>query len=263
MANDRATTRYRRFYARLLRLYPRAYRERFGEAMAQTFSDLCRERTDAGQGLFTLALWAFGDTFIGMLREHFSRVIQMRNKNIIRWVIATTCLLLVPLVAMQFTSEVVWSTSDFVFAGGLLFGAGLVYELVARQGDQITYRAAVGVALATALLLVWANAAVGLIGSEDNPANFMYGAVLAVGVVGAVIARFRPVGMARTLLATALAQALVAAIALVAGMDQAPGSSVAEIVNVNGFFVALWLLSAGLFRGAARRPPTAVAGLAG
>lgn len=263
MATDRATTRYRRLYARLLRLYPRSYRERFGEGMAQTFSDLCRERADAGQGLFTLALWAFGDTFIGMLREHLSRVVLMRNKNIIRWALASGCILFLPWVAMRLTAEVVWSTSDFVFAGGLLFGAGLAYELVARKGDNLTYRAAVGVALATALLLIWANGAVGLIGSENNPANLMYGAVLAVGVIGAVIARFRPVGMARTLLATALAQALVAAIALVAGMDRDPGSSVAEIVNVNGFFVALWLLSAGLFRGAARRPPPAVAGLAG
>ena len=55
-------------------------------------------------------------------------------------------------------------------------------------------------------MLVWINLAVGIIGSEDNPANLMYGGVLAVGVAGAVAARFRPGGMARALAATALAQ---------------------------------------------------------
>ena len=62
------------------------------------------------------------------------------------------------------------------------------------------------------------NLAVGIIGTEDNPANLMYGGVLAVGIVGAIIARFQPHGMARALVATALAQALVAVIALIAGL---------------------------------------------
>ena len=66
----------------------------------------------------------------------------------------------------------------------------------------------------------------------------MYVGVLAVGVVGAVIARFRPNGMARALLATALAQALVAVIALIAGKHQLPLSSVSEILGLNGLFVA-------------------------
>jgi hypothetical protein len=50
------------------------------------------------------------------------------------------------------------------------------------------------------------NLAVGVIGTEDDPANLMYVGVLAVGIIGAIIARFRPHGMARTLFATALAQ---------------------------------------------------------
>ncbi len=52
----------------------------------------------------------------------------------------------------------------------------------------MAYRFAVGVALAAAFLLVWMNLAVGLIGSEDNPANLMYFGVLAVGFIGAIIA---------------------------------------------------------------------------
>jgi hypothetical protein len=56
--------------------------------------------------------------------------------------------------------------------------------------DNRAYRAAVGVAIAAAFILVWMNLAVGIIGSEDNPANLMYGGVLAIGIIGAVIARF-------------------------------------------------------------------------
>ena len=106
----------------------------------------------------------------------------------------------------------------------------------------------IGIMLAAAFFLLWANAAVGLIGSEEEPANMMYLGVLAVGIIGAIIARFKPTGMAIALFATALAQALVAVIALIAGMHRYPDSSVTEIVNVNVFFVALWVGSALLFR---------------
>ena len=181
------------------------------------------------------------------IRENITFII-MRNKNIIRITLATAFILLLPLLAMQFTDEVVWDLTDFAVAGALLFGAGLTYELVARKAGNIAYRAAVGVAVAAALILVWVNLAVGLIGSEDNPANLIYVGVLAVGIIGAIIARLQSHGMARALFATALAQALVAVIALIAGMDQYPGSSVSEIVNLNVFFVALWVGSALLFR---------------
>ena len=114
------------------------------------------------------------------------------------------------------------------------------------MGD-LAYRAAVGVAVAAALVLVWINLAVGLIGSEDNPANLMYLAVLAAGVIGAVVARLRPCGMARALSATALTQALIAVIALIGRMD-----SLLEILVLNGCFVALFAASAWLFHRAAR-----------
>lgn len=162
------------------------------------------------------------------------------------WAVAALVLLL-PLVAMRFSDEVDWDGTDFALAGALIGGAGLAFELAARATAGRAYRAAVGLALAAAFLLVWLNLAVGIIGTEENPLNLMFGGVLATGTVGAVVARFRPEGMARALFATALAQALVAAIALVAG------SGLAEPVwPLTGFFAALWLGSAWLFRRAAR-----------
>jgi hypothetical protein len=159
---------------------------------------------------------------------------------------------------MQFTDEVSWNGADFAVAGALLFGTVFAYELVARKKEGLAYRAAVGVALAAALLLVWVNGAVGIVGTEGDDANLMYGGVLAVGVVGALIARFQPRGMARTLFATALAQASVAAIALIGGLGS-PESGPLEIVVLNGFFVALFVGSALLFRKAARGGPERVA----
>ncbi len=114
------------------------------------------------------------------------------------------------------------------------------------------YKAAVGLAIATPLLLVWVIGAVGVLGVDGDPADLMYIGVLAVGIIGAIIARLQPHGMARALCATALAQVLVAVIALILGMHQAPYSSVIEILGLNGFFVALFLGSAWLFRNAAR-----------
>jgi O-antigen/teichoic acid export membrane protein len=113
------------------------------------------------------------------------------------------------------------------------------------------YRFAAGVALAAALILVWLSLGVGIIGKDGDPANLMYFGVLAVGIIGAIVARLQPHGMARALFATALAQALVAAIALIAGLGL-PWSGPAEILILNGFFVVLFAASAWLFRRAAR-----------
>ena len=159
-------------------------------------------------------------------------------------------LLLLPLVAMQFTNEVTWGPGDFITFGAMLAVACGTYELAARMTRNKAYRCAVGVAVAAAFLLVWINLAVGIIGSEGNPANLMYGGVLAVGIIGAIIARFRPQGMARALAATALAQALVAVIALLVGWED-PWNGPLEILALNGFFVALFAGSAWLFRRAA------------
>lgn len=172
-----------------------------------------------------------------------------------RVALVTACILSVPLVAMQFTDEVAWGVVDFAVAGVLLGGTGLIHQLAAGKAGNVAYRAAVGVALAAALFLVWSVLAVGVIGVEGDPADLMYFGVLGVGIIGAVIARFQPHGMARALLATALALALVAVIALIAGKHQVPASSVGEILGLNGFFVALFIGSAWLFRHAARSQP--------
>ena len=168
-----------------------------------------------------------------------------------RVVLTAALILMLPFLAMQFSDQMVWDLADFALAGGLLVGIGLVYALAVRRANSIASRIAIGVALAAALLLVWANLAVGLIGTEQDRANAMYIGVLAVGITGAILARLQPEGMARALFATALAQALVAVVALIFGLGS-PVSGPLEILAVNGLFVALFVGSALLFRHAAR-----------
>jgi hypothetical protein len=102
---------------------------------------------------------------------------------------------------------------------------------------------------------------VGLIGSEDNPANTLYGFVLLIGFTGAVIARFRPRGMATAMYATAIAQFLVPIVAILIWnprftAEEGPG--VAGVFLLNSIFAALFLISATKFRNAAdEQTPTA------
>jgi hypothetical protein len=166
------------------------------------------------------------------------------------WGVAA-CLLLLPAIAMQFTDEVNWSVGDFVVFGLLLLGVGVPLELAVRSTGETSYRWAVGVALGAAFLLVWMSLGVGIIGADGDPANRMYFGVLAVGIVGGCIAQFRPRGMAWAMIATAIAQAGVAAIAIFGGLGR-PWSGPLELTLLNGFFVALFLGSAWLFRRAAQ-----------
>lgn len=173
------------------------------------------------------------------------------SKSLVRVALATAFLLLIPFVAMRFTTEVTWTLSDFASAGVLLFGAGLAYVLVARMGRQGPYRLGVGVAVAAGLLLIWGNLAVGFIGSEDNPANLLYGAVLAVAAVGALGARFRPRGMARAMFAAGLTQV---AVPLVAALIWQPKVDLGMlyVLGLNTAFAGIWGVSGWLFRRAAR-----------
>jgi hypothetical protein len=147
-------------------------------------------------------------------------------------------LLMLPAVAMQFTSEVDWSVADFIIAA-LLFGiVGLAFELIVRTSDSLAYRWGAGLAVLSAFLTLWVNGAVGMIGSENNPYNLAFGGVLFIALIGSVLARFRPAGMARAMSVAGIAQ--VAAGAVGATID--PHGAVFSVG-----FAGLWLLSAALF----------------
>lgn len=158
-------------------------------------------------------------------------------------------LLLLPLVAMQFTDEVQWTGSDFVFAGVVIGSVGVAAELAVRRSRNLAYRAGAGIALLAAFLLVWINAAVGIVG-DDNPLNLLYGVVLIVALAGGIGAGFRAAGMVRAMQAAAVAQGLVALIAFLAAPNEPPGQ--VPILGLNLVFLAMFAASAALFARAAQ-----------
>ena len=89
----------------------------------------------------------------------------MQNKRLIGIVITVALLLLIPLIAMQFTNEVNWTLFDFIVAGFLLLVTGLMCELVIRKVNKIEQRILICLAIIAALLLIWAELAVGIFGT--------------------------------------------------------------------------------------------------
>ena len=89
----------------------------------------------------------------------------MQNKRIIGIVLAVALLLLIPLIAMQFTDEVNWTPGDFVVAAVLLLGTGLTGELVMRKVKNKDFQIAIIAVIVVGLVLIWAELAVGIFGT--------------------------------------------------------------------------------------------------
>lgn len=173
----------------------------------------------------------------------------MPKKSLIPIFLVPTLLLLIPLVAMRFTTEVNWGTGDFAIAWILFVGTGLAYRLATQRISHVAYRVAMGTAVLTSLALIWVNLAVGLIGDEANSANLLYLGVLVVGIAGTALARLRPTGMAHAMWATAGAQLSVPLLALLFWRAPIPPF----VWSANLGFAALFAVSGMLFRQAARR----------
>lgn len=84
----------------------------------------------------------------------------MKNKRLIGIVLTVVLLLLIPLI-----TRAPWSLFDFVVAGVLLLGAGLIFELVMRTVKKIEYRIVICAAILAALFIIWVELAVGLFGT--------------------------------------------------------------------------------------------------
>ena len=98
------------------------------------------------------------------MRNSQSEVIT-QNKRLIGIVLTVALLLLIPLIAMQFTDEVDWKLPDFIIMGVLLLATGLLCELVMRKVKRLKYRIIICGALLVALFLIWAELAVGIFGT--------------------------------------------------------------------------------------------------
>jgi len=164
-----------------------------------------------------------------------------RALRITGWSLAAA-LLALPAIAMQFTDEVKWTGSDFVFAAIMFGTVGGLLELAARASSNLAYRVAVAAAVVCGLLQIWINLAVGIIGNEDNSANWTYFAVVFMAATGAIVALGDPRALVRAMLAAAGAQFLFSVIHALNGTPTP---------IIDGFFILVWLLAARLFAKAA------------
>jgi hypothetical protein len=241
MATDSTGLRYRAWYAMLLRLYPRPFRERFGEAMAQAFYDLYKKHRDAGQGVLTFALPVFYETFVGIVQENITRMSQT-GKTMLRVALGALAVWVVPLMAAQFVEDWHWGVGGFVGAYLLFFLTGMVIALIARRMGVWSYKAGVGVALVAAFALGWST----MVQTADSghPERLWYLSVLVVGFIGACLARLRAPGLAVTLFAMAAVLALIS-VMLPSG---APPDMALRMASGHAVYTVLFASSGLLFR---------------
>jgi hypothetical protein len=90
---------------------------------------------------------------------------KWKNKRIVIIALLVLGLISIPLIAMQFTNEVQWKATDFAVRGVLLLGVGIMIDWVIRKVGSLNSRILLIAALLLALMLIWAELAVGIFGT--------------------------------------------------------------------------------------------------
>lgn len=165
--------------------------------------------------------------------------------RIARWS-AALALLMTPAVMMQFSDEWHWTPGSFVAAGIVIGGVLLLYELAERASGSRAYRAGVGIALITSFLTVWTT----IVRDDGNGIGFFL--LIMAAAVGAFSAWLQAAGMARTMLGVAIMQALLGIAIATAPVTASLPDGPSRALLFSGFFSVLWLISAALFRVAAK-----------
>lgn len=89
----------------------------------------------------------------------------LRKRDVLGVFVVTTAILSLPLIAMRLSNEWDWGVFDFVIMGVLLVMAGLLVMASIRSIKTVRNRTLAVVGIVVALLLIWAELAVGIIGS--------------------------------------------------------------------------------------------------
>lgn len=132
---------------------------------------------------------------------------------------SAAALLITPLIAMQFTSEVQWDETDFLFAAVIFGIVGGLVELTVRLTSNWISRLGAFFAILAGFMLIWSNLAVGMIGNEDNPTNLLFSAVLVIAILGACLSRLQSNILPVAMLSAGAAQALIGLFAGIWGTD--------------------------------------------
>jgi hypothetical protein len=107
-------------------------------------------------------------------RKDVMQMSKTAYRSAVRVALATAFILLLPLVGMRISDEVNWTLTDFVIAGALLGGTGLLLELAVRKPGNIAYRAVAGAIAVAAIVLGEA---------DDAPGLVLFGCLVIAGTV--------------------------------------------------------------------------------
>lgn len=165
--------------------------------------------------------------------------------------------LVIPLVAMQFTAEVNWTLADFAVMWVILSVPTFLFRLLVTQPRaNLSFKVGAGVAVLTSFLMTWVNLAVQIIG-DHNPANLLYFGVILLGLAGVGLSKLRPAGLARTAFTAAGVTFLIPVVAWLAWpADFQPG--ILPVFLGNGVLTAFFVVAGLLFCHAARNRETSV-----
>jgi hypothetical protein len=188
MMFERKTVQF--FYTKLLAFYPRAFRERFGESMRQTFDDVCRERIRQTKRLsFGFALWLLAEAFAGAARENFA---EIKRGKIMENVTSNNKLSAIVgfLLAMPLALLLLIQIYDIEPLGGF-------YNTLTTKADGYSISAVGRIFEIGAILLLLVGLIVGFApiarnvragsGATTNPLNLLIAAVLFIFVTGLII----------------------------------------------------------------------------
>lgn len=86
-----------------------------------------------------------------MKTKNMHRSIATTIKRICIWAVVIGVLLMIPIIG-----KFPWTESDFIFAGGVLFGCATSYEFLTRTLDNKIQRLAVGAGIGIVIMAIWA-----------------------------------------------------------------------------------------------------------
>lgn len=176
------------------------------------------------------------------------------HKTILRPLIVTALILILPLIGINTVEGWNWTGSDFVGAGVLLFIPALAFELLIRKSGSLLYKLGAALAVLTIFLIVWVNLAVGIIGDEDNPSNVLYFFAVITAISGWFVAGTDARRIARAMFATAAVLVLIPLLIITGAPNAvlAESSGMVRYLALSSFFVLMFVGSALMFRKSVR-----------
>lgn len=147
-----------------------AFREEIEGDLMERFNNYSHKYgyVKANRLFFKDVILLFRPAIIGniyQLTNMETMIITKQYKRLTAILISAFALLLVPLIGMIFTNEINWNTFDFIVAGILLCGTGLILEFILRKTKNKRNRIFLVAGLFLALILIWAELAVGIFGT--------------------------------------------------------------------------------------------------